>query len=115
MQTSRVSSDTGATRRIPPALWIVLAIACASILAVFVFKVAAGTVLTYAFIAFMGLGHMFMHGGHGHAGHAEGDQSRDRQGRASSGADTDARDRPGRAASETGDEDQHKRHAGGCH
>ena len=57
--------------RIPTAVWLAAASLIAALVAVFVFRVAVGTVLVYGLIGLMVLGHLFMHGGHGsHSGHA---------------------------------------------
>ncbi len=62
------TSDTTSQLRIPTAVWVLLAAVVAALLAIFVFKVAVGTVLTYGFLGLMVLSHFFMHGGHGSHG-----------------------------------------------
>ncbi len=91
------TSDTASQVRIPTAVWVLLAAVVAALLAIFVFKVAVGTVLTYGFLGLAVLSHLFMHGGHGSHG-AHSDQS-------NSQADTKI------------DTDQKNTHAGhgGCH
>ena len=54
--------------RIPAVVWVMLAGIVAALLAIFVFKVAVGTVVAYGFFGFMVLSHLFMHGGHGSHG-----------------------------------------------
>jgi len=49
---------------IPSVVWVILAGVAAALVAIFVFKVATNTVLTYGFLSLMLLHHMFMHGGH---------------------------------------------------
>ena len=82
---------------IPSVVWVILAGVAAALIAIFVFKVATGTVLTYGFLSLMLLHHMFMHGGHGsHSTHG-------------SQTNSQAIDEP--------DNDQNGAHAGhgGCH
>jgi hypothetical protein len=55
-------------QRIPKAVWIVLAGLGIALVAIFVFKVAVGTVVSYGFFGLMMLSHFFMHGGHGSHG-----------------------------------------------
>ena len=58
--------------RIPTAVWIVVAAVLAGGIAIFVFKVAIGTVLSFGLFGFMMLSHLFMHGNHGsHGNHSE--------------------------------------------
>ena len=58
--------------RIHPAVWLIAAGIIAALAAIFVFKVAVGTVITYGFIGLMLISHLFMHGGHGsHGGHGQ--------------------------------------------
>ena len=54
--------------RIPIAAWVILAGLVVALLAIFVFKVAVGTVVTYGFLGLMVLSHFFMHGGYGSHG-----------------------------------------------
>ena len=60
--------------RIPTAGWVILAGLAAALLAIFVFKLAIGTVVTYGFISLLVLSHLFMHGRHGSHG-AHGSQT----------------------------------------
>lgn len=81
--------------RIHPAIWLIAGGLIAALVAIFVFKVAVGTVITYSFIGLMLISHLFMHGGHSQRagtpanrdGTADGPQSRD----------------------------EHNGHSGGCH
>ena len=68
-------SSTGSARLlgIPTVIWVTLAGLAAAIVAIFVFKLAIGTVVTYGFISLMVLSHLFMHGRHGSHG-AHGSQ-----------------------------------------
>ena len=86
--------------RIPTALWVILAGLAAALVAIFVFKVAVGTVITFGLIGLMMFSHLFMHGGHGsHGAHgAHSDQANSRV-----GDDT-----------QTDQDKTHARH-GGCH
>ncbi len=61
------SSSMVSDRRIhiPTVAWVMLAGLVAALLAIFLFNVAVGTVVTYGFIGLMVLSHLFMHGGHG--------------------------------------------------
>jgi len=92
--------------RIPPAVWLIGAGFIAALVAVFVFKVAIGTVVTYSFIGLMLVSHLFMHGGHGsHGGHGDQDQRRE----PSANVDGPAReDSPASKDDRTGQ-------SGGCH
>ena len=94
------TSDTTSQIRIPTAAWVLLAAVVAALLAIFVFKVAVGTVVIYGFLGLMVLSHLFMHGGHGsHGAHgAHSDQANSRV-----GDDT-----------QTDQDKTHARH-GGCH
>lgn len=62
------TSDNASPVRIPPAVWVLLAAVVLGLLAIFVFKVAVGTVVTYGFLGLMVMSHLFMHGGHGSHG-----------------------------------------------
>lgn len=58
--------------RIHPAVWLIAAGIVAALTAIFVFKVAIGTVITYGLVGLMIISHLFMHGGHGsHGGHGQ--------------------------------------------
>jgi fatty acid desaturase len=60
--------------RIPSIVWVLIAAAIAAGAAIFIFKVAIGSVLTYGFFGFMILSHFFMHGSHGsHGNHSDND------------------------------------------
>jgi high-affinity Fe2+/Pb2+ permease len=63
-----LTSDTTSQVQIPTAVWVILAVVVAALIAIFVFKVAVGTVVTYGFLSLMLLSHLFMHGGHGSHG-----------------------------------------------
>lgn len=64
------NSDTISQVRIPTAAWVLLAAVILALLAIFVFKMAVGTVVTYGFLGLMVMSHLFMHGGHGsHSAH----------------------------------------------
>ena len=92
--------------RIPPAVWLIAAGLIAALVAVFVFKVAIGTVITYSFIGLMLISHLFMHGGHGsHGGHSEEAQRRG----APSNGDGSTRE------SSTTSKDDPTGQSGGCH
>ena len=83
--------------RIPTALWVILAGLAAALVAIFVFKVAVGTVITFGLIGLMMFSHLIMHGGHSsHSTHSD---------HTSSEAET------------SNDADQKSTHAGhgGCH
>jgi fatty acid desaturase len=72
------TSDTTSLFRIPTVAWVLLVAVAATLLAIFVFKVAVGTVLTYGFLGLMVLSHLFMHGGHGaHGAHSDQSNSLD--------------------------------------
>lgn len=58
--------------RIHPAVWLIATGLIAALLAIFVFKVALDTVITYGFLGLMLISHRFRHGGHG----SHGDQTR---------------------------------------
>jgi hypothetical protein len=97
-------------RRIPTAAWVITGALVAALVAIFVFKVAVSTVITYGFLGAMILSHLFMHGSHGghgghanHAGHAGGAQT----------APSASVDGPANAG-QTGS-DQQAGHTGGCH
>jgi hypothetical protein len=92
--------------RISPAVWLIGVGLITALLAVFVFKVAAGTVITYSFIGLMLVSHLFMHGGHGsHGGHSDQAQRQD----PSSTVDGPARQ------SSTPSKDDPVGHSGGYH
>ncbi len=68
------SSSKGSNRvfGIPTGVLVILSVVGAALIAIFVFKVAAGTAITYGFIGLMVFSHLFMHGGHGaHGGHTD--------------------------------------------
>jgi hypothetical protein len=53
-------------------VWLIAVGLVSALVALFVFKVALDTVLTYSFIGLMLFSHLFMHGGHGsHSGHGQ--------------------------------------------
>lgn len=56
--------------RIHPAVWLIAAGIIAALAAIFVFKVAVGTVITYGLVGLMIISHLFMHGAHGGHGGA---------------------------------------------
>jgi len=71
------TSDTASQVRIPTAAWVLLAAVVIALIAIFVVKVAVGTVLTYGFLGLMVLSHLFMHRGHGaHGAHTNQANSR---------------------------------------
>ena len=92
--------------RVPTAAWVAAAGLVAALVAIFVFKVAMGTVLVYGFIGLMVFSHLFMHGGHGshggHGGHAENEQR------------TGAAANVGGPAGAAESKDKHAGHSGGC-
>ena len=92
-------TSMGSTRLlgIPTVVWVILAGVAAALVAIFVFKVATSTILTYGFLSLMLLHHMFMHGGHASHG------AHDSQTSLKAGDETD--------------NDQNAAHAGhgGCH
>lgn len=92
--------------RIHPAVWLIGAGLIAALVAIFVFKVAIGTVITYSFLGLMLVGHLFMHGSHG----SHGGQGAHQQQRATP-ADTDTPD--SQKSSES--KDEQAGHSGGCH
>ena len=59
------TSDIDSLVWIPTAVWVLLAEVVVALLAIFVFKVAVGTVVAYGFLGLMVLNHFFMHGRHG--------------------------------------------------
>lgn len=96
-QNSSSPSDATAQLRIPTAVWALLVAVVLGLLAIFVFKVAVGTVFTYGFLGLMILSHFFMHGGHG-----------------SHGAHTNQTDPPASDGVKT-DQDNSSAGLGGCH
>ena len=77
--------------RIHPAVWLSAAGLIAALVAIFVFKVAIGTVLTYGFVGLMLISHLFMHGSHGgHGGHGGAPANKD-------GATSDTQSKDGQA------------------
>lgn len=89
--------------RIPTTAWVVAAALVAALVAIFVFKVALGTVLIYGLGGLMIFSHLFMHGGHGsHGGHGGHGQRTD------SATNVDG---PAGAAQS---KDEHAGHSGGC-
>lgn len=98
--SSNTDTTTASQLRIPTAAWVILAAVVAALLAIFVFKVAVSTVLTYGFLGLMLFSHLFMHGGHGsHESH---------------GTRTDQADSLVGDGTKTDQENTHARH-GGCH
>lgn len=65
---SSSTSDVTPQFRIPTLAWVLLAAIVLGLLAMFVFKVAVGTVFSYGILGLMILSHLFMHGGHGSHG-----------------------------------------------
>lgn len=90
-------SDATTQLRIHTAVWVLLVAVVLALLAIFVFKVAVGTVLSYGFLGLMILSHFFMHGGHG-----------------SHGAHTNQTDPPASDGIKT-DQDNSGAGHGGCH
>ena len=87
--------------RIHPAVWLITGGLIAALVAIFVFKVAMGTVITYAFIGLMLISHLFMHGSHGsHGGHGQ---------RRVASPNRDG------ATDDSQSNDQDAGHSGGCH
>ncbi len=75
---------------ISPVVWFLGIGLVAGLIAVFVFNIAVGTVAYYGLFAFMMGSHFFMHGSHGgHGGHQHNP--------------------------EQSNNDEHSKHAGGCH
>lgn len=99
MEHQTNSNVTSARRSgLPLAGWVALAGLIAAIVAIFVFNVAVGTVLTYGVIGLIFFGHLFMHGGHGsHSSH---------DGSTTSPSDTEA---------QAEQKNKHTDHSGGCH
>lgn len=62
------SSISAELQRIPKAVWFLLAALLLALMAIFIFKVAVGTVVSYGFFGLMIFSHLFMHGGHGSHG-----------------------------------------------
>lgn len=86
-------SITDRPTRVSPVVWTLGAGLVVALVAIFIFNISISTVAYYGFLAFMFGGHFFMHGSHGtHGNHAGRDQS---------GAESN--------------QDEHTRHAGGCH
>ena len=91
------NSSSFSSIRIPTAVWNVAAAVLAGGIAIFVFKVAIGTVLSIGLFGFMMLSHLFMHGNHGsHGNHSENNTIQN-----GGSADQKANDHPG--------------NKGGCH
>lgn len=87
--------------RIHPAVWVIGAGFIIALVAIFVFKVAIGTVITYAFIGLMLSSHLYMHGGHGsHGGH---------------GQPSNTLTNKDGAAGDKQSNDEHTPQSGGCH
>lgn len=84
-------------RRIPKAVWFLLAGLVIALVAIFLFKVAVGTVVSYGFLGLMMFSHFFMHGGHGSHGAQPGQENS----QAVDNADPDQKD--------------HRTGHGGCH
>ena len=89
--------------RIHPAVWLIAASLIAALVAIFVFKVAIGTVITYSFLGLMLIGHLFMHGSHG------GQGAHKQQRATPADADTPSSEK----LSES--KDEHTGQSGGCH
>ena len=87
--------------RIHPAVWLIAGGIIAALVAIFVFKVAISTVITYGFIGLMLISHIFMHGGHGSHG--------------SQGGHDHAPVNKGGEVDERQSNDEHAGHSGGCH
>ena len=83
--------------RIPTFVWVLAAGVLVGGIAVLVFKVAVGTVVSYGFLGIMMLSHFFMHGNHG---------SHNKQ--------SDNNTLQNRPVDQQGNQD-HKGHSGGCH
>jgi hypothetical protein len=83
--------------RIPPIVWVLGIGLIVALVAIFVFKVAIGTVAYYGFFALMMGSHFFMHGSHGGHGGPAGHQH-------GSTSTTTATNK-----------DEHSKHTGGCH
>lgn len=60
---NKVSPDS--QFRIPPFVWVLAAGVLIGGIAILIFKVAVGTVISYGFFGIMMLSHFFMHGNHG--------------------------------------------------
>lgn len=97
---SRPSATDDRPLRIPPSVWFLGLGLIAALAAIFIFNVAASTVVYYGFFALMIGSHLFMHGGHaGHGGH--GGSAGYQHGPASNAAESD--------------KNEHAGHTGGCH
>ena len=96
----RVSMDSSSPNkavRIPPIVWVLLAIVPAGLGGVLFLQVPMDQAVTYGLIALMIVAHFFMHGGHGsHGAHDHRGESRPDAGGADAPDDTSA-------------------HRGGCH
>jgi len=70
--TTSSASDTTSQVRIPTAAWVLLAAVVIAFIAIIVFKVAVGTVITFGLIGLMMFSHLIMHGGHSsHSTHSD--------------------------------------------
>jgi hypothetical protein len=91
------SSISVKLQRISKAVWIILAALVIALVAIFIFKVAIGTVVSYGFFGLMMSSHFLMHGGHGSHGAQTGQDNSQIVGNA-----------------EPGQKESHAGH-GGCH
>lgn len=83
--------------RVPTVVWVLIAAVLIAGIAIFIFNVPLGTVVTYGLFGFMMLSHLFMHGNHGsHENHSENNTIQN-----GGSADQKANDHPG--------------NKGGCH
>ena len=85
--------------RVPPFVKLLVLIGIVSLVAIFAFNVAAGTVTSYAIFALLCGSHLFMHGSHG--SHQHPDQG---------SSDPSSRTQPYKASAE-----DHTDHSTGCH
>lgn len=106
------SHNSDGALRIPRIVWILGAGLVVALIALFVFDVPLGTVLSYGLIALAMGGHLFMHGSHGgHAGHDEPAQS----GTPQPGQTTDPLDANRVATGTRNSGDRDASHSRGCH
>lgn len=113
-------------RKFPVKTLLVAAVIIAAAVAILVFNVPIGTVLTYGFLGVMVFSHFFMHGGHGaHGGHGQGASASEQNGEhAHAKADSaqtsehnhaDGPAQPGNPEKTSEkDSDSHKGHSGCC-
>ncbi len=97
--------------RVPPFVKLLVLIGIVSLVAIFVFSVAVGTVTNYALLALFWGGHMFMHGSR--RGHGSHSSHQGREGQNASASPTNVSPNDTNASDPKGQD--HSSHAGGCH